>query len=125
MLHKVNFGVSSFSVFGPPEFLQKNFVPNNVIPLAVAEVRPPRKHMPLFPSLKVKPNASIALHLPIAHDETPRQVAICNDDYKFVVFQHSIILQKFTVLNEVMAMFHPEIVRILHSQSAGSYRVLK
>ena len=34
---------------------------------------------------------SIVLHLPVAYDETPRQIAICNDDYKFAAFSHNIL----------------------------------
>ena len=51
-------------------------------------------------SLKVKSSKLIALHLPVAHDETPRQIAIYNGNYKFVAFSHS-ILQEFVVANEV------------------------
>jgi len=46
---------------------------------------------------------SITLHLPVAYDETPRQKAICNDNYKFAAFSHN-ILQEFTVVNEVQGM---------------------
>ena len=76
MLHKVNFGVSSFSgcLDFSHEFLQISVVPKNVIPLAVSEVRPPRKPMPLFPiTLGVKPSELIALLLAVAHDETLRE----------------------------------------------------
>ena len=46
----------------------------------------------------------------VAYDETPKHIAICNDDYKFVAFPYS-ILQKFTVVNEVKGMIHSEILR--------------
>jgi len=62
--------------------------------------------------------------LHVAYDETLRQIAICNDEYKFVTFSYS-ILQKFEVVNEVTGMFHLEIVMMLHSQRTGSYRVLR
>ena len=39
------------------------------------------------------------------------QIVICNNDYKFAAFLHS-ILQKFAV-NEVTYIFHPEIVMML------------
>jgi len=39
-----------------------------------------------FISLGVDPSKSVALHLPLAHDETSRQIASYNDDYKFVDF---------------------------------------
>ena len=102
MLHKVI--PSSFSVClkSSPEFLQISISHSDVISLAVSEVRPPRKLMPLFsPSLGVTLCESIALHLTVAYDE--RQIAICNDDYKFAVFSHS-ILQKFAVFNEAISV---------------------
>ena len=63
------------------------------------------------------------MHFSVAHDEIPRQIAICNDDYKFTVFSHS-ILQKF-IVNEVKGIFHPEIVMTLHSQAYVFYRALR
>ena len=81
--------------------------------------------MSLFPpSLGVTPSKSITLYLPVAYDETLREIAICNDDYKFTAFSHS-ILQEFTHVNEVTGMFHPVIVIMLHSQCRWSYRVLR
>ena len=53
---------------------------------------------------KDKPSESIALHLPVAYDETLRKITICNDDYKFVVFAHS-ILQKFELLTRWRVFF--------------------
>ena len=73
---------------------------------------------------KDESSESIALHLPVAYDETPRQIAICNDDYKFAAFSHS-ILQEFVVTNEVSGMIHPEIVMTLHNQCTCSYTLLK
>jgi len=67
---------------------------------------------------KDEPSESIALHLLVAYDETPKQMAICNDDYKFDAFSHN-ILQKFTIANEVTSMFHPDIVMTLHNQRTG------
>jgi len=59
----------------------------------------------------------------------PKQIAIYNDDYKFDVYPHS-ILRKFAVDDKVMATIHfvrfpLGTVRKLHSQSTGSYRVLR
>jgi len=64
------------------------------------------------------------LHLPVAHDETSKQITICNDDYKFAAFLHN-ILQEFAVINEVMGIFHPEIVMTLPKQRTCSCMVLK
>ena len=72
--------------------------------------------------LKDEPSEPIALHLPVVYDETPRQIAVCNDDYKFDAFSY--ILQEFAV-NEVTCMFHPDVVMTLHNQRTCSYRVLK
>jgi len=57
---------------------------------------------------------SIALHLPVAYDETSIQIAICNYNYKFAEFPYS-ILEEFTIVNKVTGMIHSEIVRMLHS----------
>ena len=85
--------------------LQISVSPTNVILLAVSEVCLSRKLMSFFPlHLRVEPSESIALHLLVAHDETSRQIAICNDDYRFAAFSHS-ILQEFAVVNEVTSMF--------------------
>jgi len=54
-----------------------------------------------------------ALHLPVAHVDIIRPIAICNDTYKFVAYPYS-ILQQFTVDNKVMVTSHPEAVRKLH-----------
>ena len=63
------------------------------------------------------------MHLPVAYDETPRQIMICNDDNKFATLSHN-ILQEFAV-NEMIGMFHHDIVMTLHNQRTCSYRVLK
>ena len=70
---------------------------------------------------------SDALHLSFAQDGIPRQVAVCNDDYKFAVCSHS-ILQKFAVDNEVMVMIHFErfplgTMRKSNARHTKSYRV--
>jgi len=70
-----------------------------------------------------------AFHLLVAHDEISKQIAICNDDYKFVTYPHS-ILQKFAVDGEVIVTIHFEgfstgTVRKLHARRTGSYRVLR
>ena len=91
MIHQVSSGVSYFSEFleFSPDFLPI-FVSPHVMPLAVSKVRLSRKPMSFFPpSLRVEPSESVALHFPVAYDETPKQIAICNDNYKFVTFSHS------------------------------------
>ena len=40
---------------------------------------------------KDEPSETIVLHLSVTYDETFRQIAICNDDYKFVKFSHNIL----------------------------------
>ena len=80
--------------------------------------------MSLFPlSLVVEPCEQVALHLSVAHDKISRQIAICNDNYKFTVFSHN-ISHGFAV-NEVTSMFHHEIVMSLHNHRTSSYKVLK
>jgi len=74
--------------------------------------------------LEVDPRELVALHLPVAHDETPGHIASCNDDYKFVVFSYS-ILQEFAVVNEVTGISHSEIVSALHNQRTDSYKILR
>jgi len=86
----------------------------------MSEVRLPGKPVSLFPlSLEADPGESVALHLPVAHDETPRHIVICNDNYKFTAFSHN-ILQEIAVVNEVTGMFHNEIVM----KRTGSYKIL-
>ena len=63
------------------------------------------------------------MHLLVAHDETPGQIAICNDDYKFVAFSYS-ILHEFAV-NKLTCISHSEIVSTLHSQRTDSYKILR
>ena len=72
---------------------------------------------------KDKLSESIVLHFPVAHYKTPRQIAECNDDYKFAAFPHN-ILQKF-VVTEVTCMFHLDIMMTLHNQRTCSFRILK
>jgi len=74
----------------------------------VFDIRPPRKPIYLiFVIIGVLPRKFVALHLPEMHDETRKQITICNDDYKFVVYPHS-ILQEFAVKNMVIVMIHSE-----------------
>ena len=97
--------------------------PSNGIPLPVYEVCP-RKFLSVFSLyLGVDSSESVALHLPIEHDKTPGHIAICNDDYKFTAFSHSILQE--LIVNEVMGMFHSEIVVTLHVQCTCSYKVLR
>jgi len=79
----------------------------------------------ILPSLGVMPRVPTALHLPVAHiDNITRQIAICNDTYKFVVYLYS-ILQEFTVDNKVMVTSHPEAVRKLHAWRTDFDKILK
>jgi len=102
------------------EFLQISVDPSNAILLAVFDVHPLRKYIYLFfLSLRVRPSKFDALHVPVMHDEISRQIAICNDDYKFVTYPHS-ILHEFAVNNKVMIAIHFEwvplgTVRKLHN----------
>ena len=65
---------------------------NDVISLAVSDVHPLRKSIYLFVlSLGVFPSEYVALHLPEMHDETHKQITICNDDYKFAACSYSIL----------------------------------
>lgn len=64
-------------------------------------------------------NKYIVLYLPVLHDETRIWITICNDNYKFIVFSHS-ILQEYVVVNEMMVMvcaerFLPRTMRKLHA----------
>ena len=53
------------------------------------DVRPLRKPIFLvFLSLTVIPDALILL---VTHDKIPRQITICNDDYKFTAYSYSIL----------------------------------
>ena len=77
-----------------PDFRHISVGPNDVIPLAVSDVCPKPIYLFIL-SLGVLSSEFVTLHLPEMHDETYKQI-ICNDDYKFAVYPHS-ILQKFTV----------------------------
>ena len=69
-----------------PDFGYISVSPSDVIPLAVYDVRPPRKLIYLFVlSLGVLSNEFVVLHLPEMHDETHKQIIICNDNYNFVL----------------------------------------
>ena len=72
---------------------------------------------------EVDPSKSVASHLRVAHDETPKQIAIYNDDYNLLHFR--IVSCRFAVVNEVTGIFHSEIVSTLHSQPTNSYNILK
>ena len=69
--------------------------PSDVIPLAVSDVCPKPIYLFIL-FLGVLPNEFVTLHLPEMHDETYKQITICNDDFKFAVYPHS-ILQNFAV----------------------------
>jgi len=69
------------------------------------------------------------LHFPVTHDDIIRQIEICNGDYKFAAYPHS-ILQEFVIDNEVIGTIHferfsPETVRKLHARRTCSYKVLR
>ena len=79
----------------------------------------------IFSSLGIMPRVFIASHFPVAHDNLTRQIAICNDKYKFVAYSYS-ILQEFTVDNKVMIVTnHHEAVRKLHAWPKDFDRALK
>ena len=79
--------------------------PSVDIPLLVSNVRPPRKSIYLSVlSLGVLPSEFVALHLLEMHDVTYKQITICNDNYKFTAYPHS-ILQEFIIKNVMIVRF--------------------
>jgi len=99
MDHQVTPSVSSFSEYLELflDFSHLSVSLSDVIPLAISDVRPPRKLIYLFVlSLGVTPSEYDALHLLVTHDEISKQIVIYNDDYKFAAYPHR-NLQKFTV----------------------------
>ena len=57
----------------------------NVIPLEVFNIRPLRKFIRLiFVFVRILPSEFVALHLPEMHDETRKQITICNDEYNLL-----------------------------------------
>ena len=65
--------------------------PSDVIPLVVSDVHPLRKLIYLFViSFEILLSELVALHLPEMHDESHKHITICNDNYKFVAYSHSI-----------------------------------
>ena len=67
---------------------------------------------------------STALHLPVTYDDNlTKQIAICNDNYKFAAYAYN-ILQKFAVDNKVIVLSH-SIVRKLHVWRTDFERILK
>ena len=69
----------------------------------------------ILPSLGVMSRVSTPLYLHVAHDDSlSRQIAICNDNYKFVAYPYS-ILQEFAADNKVIVTSHSETVRKLHA----------
>ena len=68
---------------------------------------------------------STQLHLPIAHDDNLiRQIAICNDNYKFVACPYS-ILQEFVVDNKMIVTSYSKTARKLHAWCIDSEMILK
>ena len=79
----------------------------------------------MFPSLRVIPRVSTPLHLHIAHDDNlTRQIAICNDNYKFATYPYN-ILQEFAVDNRVIVTSHSETMKKLHALWKDSEKILK
>jgi len=61
----------------------------------------------------------------VAHDDNlTRQIAICNDSYKFTAFLYN-ILQEFTIDNKVIVTSHSETVRKLHDWRTNFEMILK
>jgi len=114
MIQQVSPSVSSFSEHVElfPDFHHIFIGPSDIIPLAISDVRPPKKKLIylFILSLGVLPSEFVALHLPEMHDETHKQVTICNNKYKFVIYSHS-ILQEYIVKNVVMVVIHSESLR--------------
>lgn len=94
---QVTLSISSSSKF--KEFPSIHQVPdkyNDVISFAVIDVHPPRESIYFF--LGILPLEFVALHLHIMYNKISKQIATCNDWYKFIVYPHN-ILQKFVVDN--------------------------
>jgi len=110
MVHQVTLSVSSFSecleLFS--DFSHICVGPNDVIPLAVFDVRPSRKLIYHFVlSLGVLPSEFVALYLPKMHDKTHKQITICDNNYKFAGYPFN-SLHEFTVKNMVMVTIYSE-----------------
>ena len=61
------------------------------------------------------PRVSTVLHLPVVyHYNLTKQIAICNNNYKFAAYSYS-ILQEFVVDSKVMVTNHTEAVKKLHA----------
>jgi len=111
VLHHDTLSVSSFSEYLElfSDFNHISVALIDVILLVVSDVCPRRKLIYLCViSLEVTPSESDALYLLTTHGEISRQIAISNDDYKFVAYPHS-ILQKFAVKNMVIFTIHSKI----------------
>ena len=99
------------------EFVPKSSIP----PLERLDVCHTRHPYIFFPSLGVMPRVPTALHLSIAHDDITRQLANCDENYKFYAYSYSM----FAVYSEVFVTSHLEIVRKSHTWRTGSPRVLR
>jgi len=103
------------------ELVSKYSIP----PLEGLDVCPPKHPIYIiFSSLGIMPRVFIASHFPVAHDNLTRQIAICNDKYKFVAYSYS-ILQEFAVDNKMVVTSHSETVRKLHAWRTNSKMILK
>ena len=69
------------------------FIPESNLPLSRFVVCHPKHPIYLlFPSLGVMPRILTALHLSFAHDDDiTRQLANCDENYKFVAYPYSIL----------------------------------
>ena len=63
----------------------------------------------IFSSLGVMPRVPTALHLFVAHGDITRQLANCNENYKFSIYPYN-ILKEFAVNSDMIVTSHPEIV---------------
>jgi len=65
------------------------------------------------------PIVSTALHLSVVYEDTTKQLANDNDNYKFFACPYS-VLQEFTIEIEVVVTSDPEVGRELHVRCTGS-----
>ena len=64
------------------------------------------------------------MHLHVTHDEIHKQIAICNDDYKFAAYPYS-SLHEFALDDEVTVTIHFEMFsRNCEEVARSAYRFL-
>ena len=117
MIHQVISSASSFT--GCLDFISESSLP--LTGFDVCHLRYPI--CVIFSSLGVMLRMPTTLHLLVAHDNITRQLANCNENYKFFVYSYS-MLQEFIVDNEVIVISRPKIVRKSHTWHTGFPRVL-